>query len=118
MMDRMTLVRKNTPLVKTIMIESIYHPELLEPLQKEIAPKLIPEVDKFFKENIEMGNLREVNPRLITRTVISLIAGFSILNNLFPEVFTTQGDEEEMEKIVDILINGIGVKKESVKNES
>ena len=111
MMDRMALVNKNKPLVKTIMIESIYHPELLEPLQKEIAPKLIPIVDKFFKENMEQGKLREVDPRLITRSVISLVAGFSILNSLFPEVFTTKGDEKEMEQIVDLLINGIGVKK-------
>ncbi|MBC8063079.1 MAG: TetR/AcrR family transcriptional regulator [Clostridiaceae bacterium] len=108
MIDRMALVRKNKPLVKTIMIESIYHPELLEPLQKEIAPKLIPIIDKFFAENIELGNLRELDPRLITRSVMSLIAGFSVLNSLFPEVFTTEGDEKEMEKIVDILINGIG----------
>lgn len=108
MIDRMALIRKNKPLVKTIMIESIYHPELLEPLQKEIAPKLIPIIDKFFAENIELGNLRELDPRLITRSVMSLIAGFSVLNSLFPEVFTTEGDEKEMEKIVDILINGIG----------
>ena len=117
MLDRMALVKKNTPLLKTIMVESIYHPELLEPLQKEIAPKFIPTVDKFFKENMKMGNLREVDPRLITRSVISLVAGYSILSNLFPEVFTSDGDEMEIEKMVDMLINGIGVKKECVKNE-
>ena len=111
MMDRMTLIKKNAPLVKTVMVESIYHPELLEPLQKEIAPKLIPIVDKFFKENIEKGNLRDIDPRLMTRSLISLVAGFSILSNSFPEVFTTDGDEKEIEKIVDILINGIGVKR-------
>lgn len=111
MIDRLALIKKNAPLVKTIMIESIYHPELLEPLQKEIAPKLIPIIDKFFKENIDKGNLREIDPRLITRSLISLVAGFSILSNSFPEVFTTDGDEKEIEKIVDILITGIGVKR-------
>lgn len=111
MMDRMSLIKRNAPLVKTVMVESIYHPELLEPLQKEIAPKVIPIVDKFFKENIEKGNLREIDPRLMTRSLISLVAGFSILSNSFPEVFTTEGDEKEIEKIVDILINGIGSKR-------
>ena len=111
MMDRMALIKRNTPLVKTIMIESIYHPELLEPLQKEVAPKLIPIVDKFFKENIESGNLRDIDPRLMTRSLISLVAGFSMLTSLFPEVFASQGDEKEIEEIVDILINGIGVKR-------
>ncbi|MBW9171618.1 TetR/AcrR family transcriptional regulator [Clostridium estertheticum] len=111
MMDRMALIKRNGPLVKTVMIESFYHPELLEPLQKEIAPKLMPIVDNFFKSNIEKGNLREIEPRLMTRSLISLLAGYSILSNLLPEVFTTDGDEKDIEKIVDILINGIGVKR-------
>jgi len=115
MMDRMTLIKRNAPLIKTVMIESIYHPELLEPLQKKVAPKLIPIVDKFFEENIKKGNLRNIDPRLMTRSLISLVAGFSILSNTFPEVFTTDGDEKEIEKIVDILINGIGVKGECNK---
>jgi len=111
MIDRMALIKRNTPLIKTIMIESIYHPELLEPLQNEVAPKIIPIVDKFFKENIELKNLRDIDPRLMTRSLISLVAGFSMLTSLFPEVFASQGDEKEIEGIVDILINGIGVKR-------
>ena len=110
MMDRISLIKRNAPLVKTVMVESIYHPELLGPLQKEIAPKLILIVDNFFKENINKGNLREIDPRLMTRSLISLLAGFYILSNAFPEVFATGGDERDIEKIVDILINGIGEK--------
>lgn len=108
MLDRMTLIKKNAPLVKTIMVESIYHPELLEPLQKEIAPKVIPIIDNFFKENIQKGNLRDIDPRIMTRSLISLLAGFYMLSNSFPEVFTSEGDEKDIEKIVDVLINGIG----------
>jgi AcrR family transcriptional regulator len=115
MLDRIALIKKNTPLVKTVMVESIYHPELLEPLQKEIVPKIIPIVDKFFKDNIEKGDLREIDPRLITRSLISLVAGFSILSNTFPEIFKIDDDEKEIEKIVDILINGIGVKSPDTK---
>lgn len=112
MMDRMSLIKRNAPLVKTVLIESIYHPELLDPLQKEIAPQLIPIIDKFFKQNIEKGNFRDIDPRLMTRSLISLLAGFFILSNSLPEVFTTEGDEKEIEKIVDILINGIGKRSE------
>ncbi|MEK6263412.1 MAG: TetR/AcrR family transcriptional regulator [Clostridium sp.] len=114
MMDRVTLIKKNAPLIKTVMVESIYHPELLTPLQKEIAPKFIPIIDAFFKDNIEKGNLRDIDPRLMSRRLISLIAGFSILSNSFPDIFTTDGDEKEVDKIVDILINGIGVKGEQI----
>jgi len=115
MIDRIALIKRNSPLIKTVMVESIYHPELLDPLQKKIIPKTIPIVDKFFEENIQKGNLRDIDPRLMTRSLISLVAGFSILSNTFPEVFTNEGDEKEIEKIVDILINGIGVKGECTK---
>jgi hypothetical protein len=50
----------------------------------------------------------------MARSLISLIAGFSILSNSFPDIFTTYGDEKEVDKIVDILINEIGVKGEKI----
>ena len=110
MLDRMSLIKKNAPLVKTVLVESIYHPELLEPLQKDVAPKIIPIIDKFFKDNIEKGNLRDLDPRLMSRSLVSLLAGFLILSNSLPEVFKTEGNEKDIEKLVDILINGIGSK--------
>ena len=115
MLDRMSLIKKNAPLVKTVLVESIYHPELLEPLQKDVAPKIIPIIDKFFKDNIEKGNLRDIDPRLMTRSLVSLLAGFLILSNSLPEVFKTEGNEKDIEKLVDILINGIGAKGECNK---
>jgi len=111
MLDRMALIKKNAPLVKTVLVESIYHPELLTPLQKDLAPKMIPLIDKFFLENIEKGNFRDIDPRLMTRSLVSLLAGFLILSNSLPEVFKAEGDEKDIEKLVDLLINGIGVKR-------
>lgn len=46
----------------------------------------------------------------MTRILISMVAGFYILSNAFPDIFGADRDEYEVDKIVDILINGIGVK--------
>lgn len=107
MLDRLQLIRKNMPLLKTMMVESMYHPELLEPIQMELAPKFIPIIDKFMEQNVENNNFRELDSRLITRSAISLLIGYVILSSTFPNLFSSQDDEKEIEKIVDILINGI-----------
>lgn len=107
LMDRLSLANKNSALVKTIAIESIYHPELLDPIRKEIAPKFLPLINNFFDSNIKNGNLRDLNPNLITRSMMSLLTGFVILRNIFPEYFTLGSDEAEIENIVDLMLNGI-----------
>ena len=43
-----------------------------------------------------------------------MVVGFYILSNAFPDIFEADGDEHEVNKIVDILINGIGVKGASI----
>jgi AcrR family transcriptional regulator len=105
--DRIELVEKNLPLVKTILVESAYHPELLEPIRENIAPKIIPEIDRFFEDNIEKGKLRNLETRLITRTMMSSLIGYIVLAKGFPDLFGGGEDREEMKKIADILMHGI-----------
>lgn len=106
-MDRMELIKKNSPLIKTVMLESFYHPELLEPIQKQIAPNLMPIVDRFTEENIRKGTFRSLEPRAVSRVLMSTLMGYVILSNLFPEVFKGENDEKEIEKSIDILLHGI-----------
>lgn len=106
-LDRIKLVRKNMSLVKTVMIESIYHPELLEPIQEKLMPDVVKFIDSITVQNIEKGKFREIDPRLFTRTAMSLLAGYIVLTTIYPSVFRADNDEVEVEKIVDILLNGV-----------
>ena len=107
--DRFSLIEKNFPLIKTIFIESIYHPELLENIQKNLAPNVIPFINDFAKENIKKENFRNVEPMLITKTMMSLLIGHIILTKTFPEFFKAEGDNEgDIEKMVDVLLHGVG----------
>ncbi len=106
-LDRLALVRKNFPLIKTVLIESSYHPELLQPLQEEIGPKITPMVDEFMRANVDSGVFRQLDPRLLTRTTVSLMLGYVILSSTLPNLFAGDDDAEEIEKMVDILFHGI-----------
>lgn len=106
-MDRIQLARKNLPLVKTVLVESAYHPELLEPLRNDITPKVITFIESFIDKNKQSGEFRDLTTRSITRTVISLLIGYVVLTNLYPNIFTSKNDKEQIEEITDIFLNGV-----------
>ncbi|KGK86438.1 TetR/AcrR family transcriptional regulator [Clostridium sp. HMP27] len=111
--DRLALIEKNFPLIKTVFVEAMYHPELLETIQRDIAPKVIPFISAFVEANIEKGNFRDdIDPSVITRTMISMLMGYISLTGMFPEFFPKkEGKEEDIKNMVDILLNGILSKK-------
>lgn len=106
-LDRIKLVRKNFPLLKIVAIESIYHPDIFENLRNEIAPKILPAVEKFIEKQIKEKRIRDFEPRLVTRTIISVIFGYIFTTSFMPEQFPAKDDKEEAKVLVDIILNGI-----------
>lgn len=107
LIDRFYLIDKNLPLIKTVFMEAAYQPELLETLRKDLAPKLIPFINFFIESNIKNNNLRDLEPKLVTRTLMSLLLGYVIFSNTFPDFFQGENHEDEIRKIVDIFLNGV-----------
>ncbi|MDP4177761.1 MAG: TetR/AcrR family transcriptional regulator, partial [Bacillota bacterium] len=110
MIDRLNLGRKNKKLLKTMILESFYHDELLNPIKEQIAPKIMPFIDDFMKDNINKGNFKELDPRFIERTALSMIIGYFVLTDIFPEIFPSEDEETEIDKMVDVFLNGTGKK--------
>lgn len=105
--DRMELANNNFPLVKTVIMESAYHPELLDPIKKEIMPKIIPVVDEFFAKNTQKGEFRDIDPRVLTRSMMASFIGYFVLSRSFPDTFGGKEDIEEVPVIIDIMMNGL-----------
>jgi AcrR family transcriptional regulator len=106
-LDRLNLINQNFSLIKTIFMEAAYQPELLKTIQKNLAAKIIPFINTFVEDNIEKGNFKEKESMLITRTIMSLLMGYIVLSNTFPDFFSGENDGEEIKKIVDIFLNGV-----------
>lgn len=111
-MDRLILFRENYQLIKTILVEAMYHKELYEILNKDLYPKLVELVDSYIEKNIENGNFRNLEKNLISRTVIGSVIGYVFLSNTLPESFAGGSDEEEVRKIVDVILYGIAKEKD------
>lgn len=106
-MDRLQLIRKNMPLVKTLIIEAAYKPEILEALRETLLPKVVEVIDGFMIKNIEKGIFKDMDPRIMTRSFMSILAGYIVLTVNFPNMFPVENDEEEVEKMTCILLDGI-----------
>lgn len=105
--DRLHLVKKNMPLVKTVLIESFYHEELLVPIKEKLAPQVLELLDGYVNYHKEKGDFKDYDTRFITRTIMSMLLGYVVLSSAFPEFFSLGDDEKEIERIVDVLLNGI-----------
>lgn len=110
LIDRYELLTKNLPLVKTIFMEAAYQPELLKIIQKDLAPKIIPVIMNFVETNIENNNFRELDTKVVTRTLMSLLMGYTVLSNTLPDYFKGENSEDEFRKTIDIFLNGVSKK--------
>lgn len=107
LLDRLHLVKKNMPLVKTVVIESLYHEELLVPIKEKLAPQVLELLDGYVNYHKEKGDFKDYDTRFITRTIMSMLLGYVVLSSAFPEFFSLDEEEKEIENIVNVLINGI-----------
>lgn len=105
--DRIKLIRHNLPLIKTILVEASYQPELLSILKDEIISKALPITQKFINDYISKNEIKDMEPSFILRSMVSIVGGYIFLSSVLPEYFAGEGDKNEIDKLTDILLNGI-----------
>ncbi|MFC4768653.1 TetR/AcrR family transcriptional regulator [Effusibacillus consociatus] len=110
MRDRIRLAQNNLPLIKTVAIEAAFHPELLQPIKEKVLPKVIGIGTRFIREEVEKGTLRDVDSVSALRILMSMIAGYVVLRNVAPEVFGQEDEEVEIQRMVEIYLNGVKAK--------
>lgn len=107
MRDRVKLVKSNLPLIKTVATEAAYHPELLDPIREQMAPKLVEIAAKFFQEEVAKGTLRDVDPVLALRALMSLLGGYILMREVMPEAMRLQDEETELRRLLDLYLHGV-----------
>ncbi|MGZ6530093.1 MAG: TetR/AcrR family transcriptional regulator [Tumebacillaceae bacterium] len=108
--DRIQLVQKNLPLIKTVGAEAAFHPELLDPIREHVAPKVIEIASRYFQTEVDNGTFRNIDSKLAIRTYMSLLGGYVLMRNIAPDAFDLQDEETEIKRLIDIYLNGVKAK--------
>ncbi len=104
--NRLQVVKENWPRLKIAFIESQYHPEIKEAMEKYLANEGRMFLEAFLSARVESGEIKNKNVQIMTRTVFSTLAGYIISRHFFED---EGNEEEEIAVIVDILLHGLKI---------
>ncbi len=106
--NRLEIINQNIKLVKILVSEAQFHPELRENFLTGVILPAASLMREYFKEQEQKGILREVDPEISIRVLVGMMAIFVIWKNVFEgERYVKFADEEVVSAIVDIFLNGM-----------
>jgi AcrR family transcriptional regulator len=106
MRDRLALIRARLPLFKTLVLEAVRQPDLLDVIRIEIIPEIAGVFKTMFDRAEARGEPVPKDRRAFMRSALSLLAGYIVMGELSPEHFGGEGDEKAIEFIIHLLFNG------------
>jgi AcrR family transcriptional regulator len=104
--DRLRFARKNAKLLRILIHEVPFHPELLEQVKGVMANIVLARVEKIVRHFQEQGQLIEAPPWRIIRSAVSQILGMIVLHVFIAPELPFE-EEEEIDRTLDILLHGI-----------
>ncbi|WP_168119411.1 TetR/AcrR family transcriptional regulator [Paenibacillus sp. HB172176] len=104
--DRIAFARKNMKLIRILVHEIPFQPELLEQVKGLFRSIVLARMETIIQHLQEQGQIIQAPPWRILRTAISMFIGMFITQILLvPE--QALDDEEEIEHTIDLLLHGI-----------
>ncbi len=106
--DRLMLMESLFPMAKVILIEAILHDDVREALYNNIIKKAFDIFTGFYKKMIEEGVIRnDIEPVILFRSILANILVLIAQRKLFNDKFKIIDLDEELDKVIDIILNGI-----------
>lgn len=107
--NRINLVKENVSLVKIVLIEGQYHPELRKLFSEGIILKAMRMMERFIKEQIDAEIFRQdINPQVAFRTLAGSVFGLIAWQGLFlngePDILS---EDEFIDQILQIFLFGM-----------
>lgn len=107
--NRREVFKKLLPVIKIIMQEIPFQPELKEQFVEQVAKKTYERVLVVIQNYQDKGQIIDIPPSSVARLAVSSIFGYLISRYiLFPE--SEWDDELETERTVQFILHGIGKK--------
>ncbi|MEH7123345.1 TetR/AcrR family transcriptional regulator [Bacillus sp. JJ1532] len=104
--NRVIFLKKNLPLLKIVIQEIPFHPELKEQFFEHIAKKVFDRYIKVTEYYQEKGQIIEILPQQVIRLTVTTIIGYLFSRYiLFPD--SQWNDEEEIELTIQFLMRGL-----------
>ncbi len=110
--NRLQFAKKNLHLIKILIQEIPFHPELQAQFKEHVAKKVLERFEKVVVYFQEKGDLRSIPTYTVIRFTISAAMGFIISRVLLvPEL--EWDDEKETELSIDLIMHGLSAKSSS-----
>ncbi len=107
-MDRMEVAEQNIENIKLLLIESQFHPEIREKMAEDVILQAITMMEKYVAGKIDEGQFRPVNVKIAVRAFAGMVQMFVLWRALFNgKKYLPFEDDEIIDTVVDIFINGI-----------
>ncbi|WP_054950685.1 TetR/AcrR family transcriptional regulator [Numidum massiliense] len=108
LVDRIELLEKNWSLVKVVMQESMYHPELKLVIEEHLGTKVIAIIERVIQEKQEAGQFRsDLSPFAIGRAILSSVWGYVFVSQFLPDSGGQREEQEDLRDVIDILLHGV-----------
>lgn len=109
--DRLTFARKNAKILRIVIQELPFQPELLSQVKIMFTKYVFDRIGRIYTYFQEQGQIMEAPSFRITRFSVTTVVGFVLTHALLlPE--TPIDDEEEIEWTIDVLMHGIAKRNE------
>lgn len=106
--NRIRIINENLPLLRILLAEAPRNPVAFSGLIEQALPRIFTLTDSFHETYIRRGAYRNLDPRLVSRTFLSLMFGCVALSSILPEQFPFGSEASESAMIADIFLNGVG----------
>ena len=105
--NRLEFAIRNAPVLKIMLHEIPFHPELQAQFRREVLPLVSGRVQQIVARFQAQGQLADMPPLTLIRMCVTNLAGYVLLRTIvMPDA--EWDDEVEMERIISFIMNGIG----------
>ena len=106
--NRLQLIKENLDVIKILVYESQFNPELKEYFLQNVILKLSGMMENYFQQKINQGEFKPVNPKIATRTLVGMVGVFVMWKEfLKADKHDSFTEDQVVGEIVDIFLNGI-----------
>ncbi|MDX8045403.1 TetR/AcrR family transcriptional regulator [Gracilibacillus sp. S3-1-1] len=105
--NRKEFIKNNLPLLRILIQEIPFHPELKEQFIESIGKDLFERMEGIVRFYQDKGQLVDMNPDVIIRTIASSILSYVVMRYVLLPEANWDEEEVEIERIIQILKSGV-----------